>query len=349
MRKVIIARFHLFVTALLLSLIFGCALLPFRSTRCTDIAPDSTPSALTATAPGDSWVYQLQSAEPSTLQASGFDIVVMDYSADGSADGAYTETQLDTIRSSGGPQTILCYFSIGEAEDYRWYFDESWLRPVTGQPASDAPCRLGRTNPEWPGNYKVQYWSSDWHSVVLAYLDDIIDAGFDGVYLDIIDAYEYWADDENREGFTITEREAVDRMINLVLTIANHARESDPEFLIFPQNGEGILAYDDGGGTFVADAYLDSISGIGIEDLYYDGTDERETAETSARIVWLDKIKDEGKVVIVVDYVDDGSGSTSNADRIADFRSKAVADGYIPYAAREDRELDTINSMEHGS
>jgi len=51
-------------------------------------------------------------------------------------------------------------------------------------------------NPDWPGNYKVKYWDIEWKSIIFgasdAFLNRILDSGFDGVYLDIIDAYEYF-------------------------------------------------------------------------------------------------------------------------------------------------------------
>ncbi len=56
---------------------------------------------------------------------------------------------------------------------------------IAGQPTSAAPCWLGRTNPDWEGNHKVQYWSEDWQRIVIDYLDRIIADGFDGIYLDI--------------------------------------------------------------------------------------------------------------------------------------------------------------------
>lgn len=78
--------------------------------------------------------------------------------------------------------------SIGEAEDYRYYWDESWT--------VGSPSWLKEENPEWEGNYKVEYWDTNWQAIILgsenAYLDKIIDAGFDGVYLDIIEAFEYF-------------------------------------------------------------------------------------------------------------------------------------------------------------
>ena len=43
-------------------------------------------------------------------------------------------------------------------------------------------------------NYKIEYWNEEWQSIIYgnenSYLKKILDSGFDGVYLDIVDAYE---------------------------------------------------------------------------------------------------------------------------------------------------------------
>lgn len=78
--------------------------------------------------------------------------------------------------------------SIGEAEDYRYYWKEEW--------ASNPPSWLDAENPDWEGNFKVRYWDTAWQDIIFgsdsSYMSKIINAGFDGVYLDIIDAYEYY-------------------------------------------------------------------------------------------------------------------------------------------------------------
>ncbi len=78
--------------------------------------------------------------------------------------------------------------SIGEAEDYRYYWQTSW--------STTKPAWLDAENPEWKGNYKVKYWYSDWQKLIYgndsSYTKKILNAGFDGVYLDIIDAFEYY-------------------------------------------------------------------------------------------------------------------------------------------------------------
>lgn len=83
---------------------------------------------------------------------------------------------------------VIAYMSIGEAENYRFYWKQDWK---TG-----SPSWLREENPEWPGNYAVRYWHPDWKKIIYgnsdAYLDRILAAGFDGVYLDKIDVFEYF-------------------------------------------------------------------------------------------------------------------------------------------------------------
>ena len=329
-----------------LLLLAGCDLgLFYRSTECIDVADAAHDAFTTTTVAGTKWMYQLQNADPDTIGSTGFDVLVIDYSRGGGEAGRYSTAEMVRLKSGTTTRQTLAYLSIGEAEDYRYYFDSGWVTGLSRQPSKEAPCWLGRTNPEWKGNYKVQYWSADWQRIVLGYLDRIIDDGFDGVYLDIIDAYEYWADGGNREGFAITEEEAAVRMINFVKIIAYHARETRgvAGFLVYPQNGEGILAYDNGIGDLKDNDYLATISGIGIEDLYYDGRIPVDLNETSRRRAFLERIKNGGKRVIVVDYVDEGNhDDAANMDRISTFRETVVSDGYYPYAALTDRSLDEM-------
>jgi len=61
-----------------------------------------------------------------------------------------------------------------------------------GIPDPGAPSWLDKENPDWPGNYKVRFWDSGWQAIIFQYLDKILAQGFDGVYLDLVDAYEYY-------------------------------------------------------------------------------------------------------------------------------------------------------------
>jgi cysteinyl-tRNA synthetase len=129
----------------------------------------------------------------STLAATSYDMFVVDLFCAGRQLDAADVAQLQN-KPGGGRRLVLCYMSIGEAEDYRWYWDPEW----TSDPSS-RPGWLGPENPDWAGNYLVEYWDTEWQAIIFgdstAYLDRILASGFDGMYLDKIDAYEDW---ENR-------------------------------------------------------------------------------------------------------------------------------------------------------
>lgn len=95
----------------------------------------------------------------------------------------------------------------------------------------------------------------------MSYTDRLLNAGFDGAYLDIIDAYQYYAD----QGRTTTAQE----MADFVAAIAAHARARNPNFYLLPQNAPELA------GQVPATAYLNIVNGIGQEDVYYgyDGDD----------------------------------------------------------------------------
>jgi cysteinyl-tRNA synthetase, unknown class len=279
-----------------------------------------------------SWLYQLSDADIDSVIEAGFNLIVMDYSYDGTDENKYTPAEIASLKDNG--ITPICYISIGEAESYRFYWDTDW--------ETNKPEWLGNENPDWEGNYKVRFWYNDWKYIIYSYLDEIIDQGFSGIYLDIIDAFEYWADDENYEGLVLTEEDSATRMISFVSDIADYCRSAVPGFTVFPQNGENILTYD------TTDMYKIAVSGIGIEDLWYDETSEQDETFTNQRISHIDVLKDLDKTVLVVDYVDNGKGydNKSNVDRIYDYITKCNQKQYHCYIAYMDRDLDEINKID---
>lgn len=121
------------------------------------------------------------------LVLTNYDVIVLDLFFNESELSPADLTSLKT-KSNGGNRLVLAYMSIGEAEDYRYYWNQAW--------ETTPPDWLLEENPEWAGNYKVEYWRQEWQNIIYGsnatYLKKIIDAGFDGVYLDIIDAFEYF-------------------------------------------------------------------------------------------------------------------------------------------------------------
>ena len=148
----------------------------------------------------ENFLYLINSEKFSTkrqfidaLKNTDYDIIIMDLFH---FEKAYTASEIRELKTkrNGGKRLVICYMSIGEAEDYRYYWNGGWK---TGKPAW-----LAEENPHWKGNYVVKYWDADWQKIITgndeSYQKKILDAGFDGVYLDIIDAFEYFEKQADR-------------------------------------------------------------------------------------------------------------------------------------------------------
>jgi cysteinyl-tRNA synthetase, unknown class len=131
--------------------------------------------------------YGSKSQFITAVKASNYDVLIMDLFFNGVT---FSKAEIEQLKNkaNGGKRMVVCYMSIGEAENYRYYWNPTWN--------SNAPLWLDSLNPDWPGNYKVKYWNADWQAIIYgnsnSYLEKIIAAGFDGVYLDIIDAFEFY-------------------------------------------------------------------------------------------------------------------------------------------------------------
>ena len=122
------------------------------------------------------------------ITSSNYDMLIMDlFFKDGTAFSPSEINQLKN-KANGGKRLVISYMSIGEAENYRYYWQNNW--------STNKPIWLDAENPNWAGNYKVKYWNTEWQNLIYgndnSYLKKVVNANFDGVYLDIIDAFEYY-------------------------------------------------------------------------------------------------------------------------------------------------------------
>ena len=274
------------------------------------------------------FLYQLQNLDLDAVSQTAFDLIIIDYSADGTEETEYSVNQINRLKTGpGGKKFVLAYMSIGEAEDYRFYWEDHW--------SPGNPSWLDSENPDWQGNYKVRYWETGWQDIIMEYTDRLLAAGFDGAYLDIIDAYGYFED----QGRTTAAQE----MVDFVAAIRAHARPVNPDFLIFPQNAPELA-------TIIRD-YLNVIDGIGQEDIYYgyDADGEATTPDVSEELEsYLNTFRDAGKYVLTIDYPfgdseDEPHFDADTQNKIDDAYAKSSANGYIPYCTVRNLNYLTIN------
>ena len=262
-----------------------------------------------------SFVYQLQRADPRRIGETAYDLVVVSIGAAGGSPEVIQKLR----HSPGGDKVVLCYISIGQAEDYQFYWQNEWYE--------DPPSWLDANDPEWGGARWVRYWDPAWQALIMgspeSYLDHILALGFDGIYMDRVDTYQYYEE----KGRATAARE----MADFVIAISRYAREGHPGFGIFPQNAEdlGVLFPD----------YLETVTGVGVEDLYYGYPREHEPSPpewTASREAVLDQWVAAGKLVLTIDY-------SRRPEQIDDAYARAEARGYVPFVTVKSLGLLVVN------
>jgi cysteinyl-tRNA synthetase len=276
---------------------------------CTSASQPIEPDWLSV----NDFVYQLQRPNAKRIGATAFDLAVVSIAAAGSSP--------DTIpalkQSLGGDKIVLAYMSIGQAENYRFYWQSEWRE--------NPPDWLDNSDPDWAGDYWVKYWHPEWQAIIYdspdSYLDRIIELGFDGVYLDRVDAYQYYLERDGRE-------EAAQEMVDFIMDFTQYARQKHPGFGVFPQNAEEL--------GLMFPEYMAMMTGIGVEDLYYGYPRDHEASPadwTAEREAILDRWVEAGKLVLTIDY-------SARSEQIADAYARARARGYVPYVT--DRSLGRL-------
>ncbi|MDF2232862.1 endo alpha-1,4 polygalactosaminidase [Albimonas sp. CAU 1670] len=281
----------------------------------------------------DAWLYHLgdvNAARAEAIAATDADLVVTEWASYARKEAPYDAGMLDAMRGDDADRLIVSYLSIGEAEPYRYYWKQAWER--------DAPAWLGEVNPEWTDNIKVKYWKPAWQKIVFDYAERIVEAGFNGLYLDIVDAWEYWRR-KGPEGID-HRQEMIDFVARLREVVEAKLADVDPdrEFVVIGQNALTLLRQQ---------AYLDQIDGVAKEDLrfYYEYGREKTfdalpNSETKFSLKLLKQAEKAGVESFVVEYIPEAH--EKKAARLLAEEAAALKDAGIPLYVAEGRDLDTI-------
>ncbi len=150
------------------------------------------------------WGYQLQGKNGAPLSSTALarpphDLLVIDFSRDGSNAGAFSPTQVSAMIAGDPNRVLVSYISIGEISEFRDEWSGSWTTngKADAPLSASAPDFIGPVNPDWPESRKVRYWDQGWQSLIYndsktGWLDKIVGDGFDAAYLEIVDAFYFW-------------------------------------------------------------------------------------------------------------------------------------------------------------
>jgi cysteinyl-tRNA synthetase len=250
----------------------ACGLVSWNTSQ-SELASNLTPAEdriQPSLVPGDerprlsevrNWLYFISvDLEPDTVDAmasSEHELIVLDFVPSESNNADFPMAGVvGQLHTAPTPKLVLAYVDIGQAEDFRTYWQPGW------KPGD--PVWIAGTDPDgWEGNYPVGFWAEQWQAIWLGpdgYLQRIIDAGFDGVYLDWVEAYT------DSSVLSLAEADGVDaqrEMVEWVRRIAAFGQSQVPGFLVIVQNA-AELARDDG--------YVAVIDGIAQEQVWFDGS-----------------------------------------------------------------------------
>jgi cysteinyl-tRNA synthetase, unknown class len=269
--------------------------------------------------PSTTWFLQLQEIDLKDVRQQSVDIVVIDPSkrGDGDSAGFWSLQELQEVQRSG--KMVLAYLSVGEAEDYRDYWKKSW--------SQDPPNFLWKANAKsgYPDNYLVKYWDEEWHEIVLERTRRLVKMGFDGVYLDKIDAFEDWQDADSNMDVELLELE----MVKLVESVGAAGRDEahGRPFSLFVQNGWSLWSHSN---------MSEIIDGVGVEEysLGWEGEDGRSTPQDVR--TEMERAVNLGKAhnwkVLVIDYPGQDASSSERLAAETSARRLGALSAQLPRA-----------------
>ena len=279
------------------------------------LAPASGKTANELLAAAQTWMYQIQGLDQdgalAALAATDYPLFVLEPGhnfSDYPYDTAEIVSSLEKT-PEGQSRLLLAYIDIGQAEDYRNYWGANWVAPTATKIGS--PDFLITIDPDgWSGNYPVAYWRPEWQNLWIGnagIIATLARYGFDGVYLDWVEAYD---DDKVIQAAVREGVEPRAEMIRFVEAIRAAGRAVSPDFLVVVQNAPYLL-------DFAPDRYSAAIDGLAVEDTWFHGEGDAEWSDPAAgdlpnldddewsttnRLRQYKKYQDYGLPVFSVDY-----------------------------------------------
>ncbi len=257
----------------------------------------------------DQWFYQLQkySKEIKGKFSRSDSITVVDPDEIKTVTKDFKDKSSDTL--------ILAYLSIGEAEEYRKYFSSMDKNLILYE------------NPHWKGNFKVKFWDKRWQDIIFSRVESLIDEGYDGVYLDIVDAFYEIKPHYKRAA----------QMRDFLLKIKKHSQAKRKDFLIFQQNAPTLYQYLP---TNEIESYFDILDGLALEDCFFYGNNDHDNP-LNTQGYCLESIRafsKREKTILSVEYLTEKSKIREYFESIKEFNKTLNGNKVIPLVAK--RPLD---------
>lgn len=130
--------------------------------------------------------FETKDAYLQAIAETNFDLVIIDLFYQ---DDPFTDEEIVALKTkaNGGKRLVIAYMSIGSAEKYRYYWKSNW--------GLHHPLWLKRKYDGYDDEFWVKFWKDDWKDIIYgnesSYTKKILNAGFDGAYLDNVEAFYF--------------------------------------------------------------------------------------------------------------------------------------------------------------
>lgn len=244
-----------------------------------------------------SWLCVYSRIPVEKLLATGAQLMVLD-------PDVYTSKEIKTIKSAG--VKVLAYLSVGEAEKYRRYF-----------PQIENTDLIINENPDWPENFSIKFWKPLWKSILVSYSKEILNKGFNGLFVDVVDAWENFPE--------VEQPKRKEQMEKLLIDLANNMRKQDSCHWLMIQNSHELLE----------NPRLEKLAtGINQESLFASWAESEIDREWQRnKIAALENLRRKGKLITLIEY-------TRDPIDMVRIRVRAAMHGFVPYFTV--KELDRI-------
>jgi cysteinyl-tRNA synthetase len=122
----------------------------------------------------------------SAIRQTNFDVVIIDAFF---GDELLTSADVTSLKTklNGGKRLVISYMNIGSAEKYRYYWKKNW--------GLHHPLWLKKKYDGYKDEIWVKFWKDEWQEIIYgnadSYTQKLLNAGFDGAYLDNIEGFYF--------------------------------------------------------------------------------------------------------------------------------------------------------------
>ncbi len=273
-----------------------------------------------------------------SLASSSYDMLIVDPTVTLRGDANFNmAAAVSELKANDPSRVVLAYLNIGEAEDFRGYWQSNWKQPQADHRGN--PSYILQTDPYgWAGSFPVAYWNTAWQNLLLGtngIVRRVAKAGFDGVFMDTVNAYDFPMVDAAAKQAHINPAKA---MVSLISHIGATFHRINPKGYVVALNAEDLARVDP--------AYVNDVDGMAFEDTWYAGTPNApwgdpaggdiptDPSVTAGRIAEYQIFQNAGKPIFTIDYA-------LNDSDVQNAYAQSSALGFVPLVTQVSVEFST--------